>query len=218
MPWCKPESRLSVLLLPACSYMRNSESCGAPDFCNNVELHISGTAFLASNAYTLADPDVNFNLDPNCGYLNDRRSAGDKQPKGHRAHGILKRNAGNVNGTRDVPAQALRHERGAYSEHPAYRRGDAAPAPLPAKVWTGWSYIYSGYMQVIDKQRMRQIGEGSFEMEWPVDNTNWRYALEWAEVDSSTLPNGAVFVRKPWVLSMKFAKDGRSGDPEHHRA
>lgn len=199
-----------------CSYMRDADSCGAPE-CSNVELHISGTAFLVKNTYALSNPNVRANRDPKCKNARQNRvAAGERRSGAHEhQHGWGKASDNSTITDVNVASATTMNSRYGTAHRPE------VTATLPDKVWTGYSYIYRGYFEAISMKEMRTVGRGSFELVWPVDNQSWNSLRPWAEVSSSTLPKEAVFIKRPYTATIRYWDDTnkhvKSGHKKGHR-
>lgn len=177
--------------------MRNGNTCGV-QHCDDVELYISGTAYLVEHTYALADPKPRANRDPNCSPTGQPRMGQDaSEPRGRN-----RRSAPPSMPQNDTQVAAMSANYGRHHD-------TTGPSTLPAQVWTGWSYVYSGYMQVVDKKNKRKAGDGYFELVWPADGRAVFTAPNWAQVASNTLPADALFVRRPYRVTLQFWDDKR---------
>ena len=71
------------------------------------------------------------------------------------------------------------------------------------------TYVYSGSFYAMDA-KTRKIKWGQYEMVWPLDSTySYGGFSNWREVDSSTVPANAYFVKNPYRMALKFWDDNR---------
>lgn len=194
--------------------MRNAESCGAPE-CSEVELHVTGTAFLLENSFALSNPKVGDNYDDNCINIIDynKMAGGRKLRKERRMHKGKAGRKTNTTTAELAAADSLDNRRGYKQEDGPY----AHAKDLPEDVYKGWTYIYKGYFEAISTKKTRKVGSGTFELVWPVDGGE----DNWTKSSKDDLKDGALMIKKPYTATFTFW-DSDKGEPkagyrEEHR-
>lgn len=196
-----------------CSCLRDTDTCGTPR-CKDVELHISGTRFTVEHAYALTDPTTEDRYDPACTTVGDKRRVNPKHPPSKTDDKAVPAPGKTKPGQQDKqPANdATKARPAAESAKPSrlYIDPDTTPPTgLPEQVWTGFAYMYSGYVKVVSKKH-GQVDEGFFNMAWPVEGCNYYYCPNWQQVPSSGLPSDALLIKKPYTATLQFL-DGHKG-------